>query len=623
MLQTFATMLAVVSMTPVLHAQPWGVWQPEPDLPTGGEAKTHAIGLELNGSMFVLGGPPWMNPPNEDGTVYSRPMGGGPWTEEIGFDGYGFVLGQGGGVDDMGRIIIFGGDDPDDPGGFDKPPFEWNQIEGPWHEHADRGVSAPASNFAFCTDDDARIYSIGGGPGEGASIGNPNSAYCERFIGSLDTWETIAPMPFGLANAAATPDGIGHILVFGGISPDGSSRTNEVLRYDIATNTWSSNANANMPVALSDHQATLGADGRVYILGGSSGPIGAETVERAVHVYNPLTDQWAVGPDMSEPRRHFASFTGSDDRVYVLGGDNSTGGSFGVESIYTTPCPVFVTQPESVELWQNTTIGLSVQTTGGGTITYQWMHDGNPLSDGPSAGGGVISGALTGTLSVESTGPADAGVYTVVASNACGDTTSTAAVGTVLVPPEIPQQWTWTSLHPSYAEASYAQGVDDGVQVGRAIFDTPDYNNIDHPTRWAGTAASAQNLTPNGSQGGSILDFAGDKLVGWWWEPIQCYVNHQWQTCYFRRACWWNLDGTFHSTSYSGFEYTLMSATDGTSVVGSGATDDDVGNVFNRAVIWQAPTHEFAQSIHPAGFPDSAASAVDGDYQYGNVSLPF
>lgn len=271
---TIVAMFFLSAIGSVAHAQSWGVWQPGASLSTAGLAKTHGIGLEFNGTIFVLGGTPWMNPPSEDPTVYSMPIGGATWTEEIGFDGYGGVLGQGGGVDNLGRIIIFGGDDINDPGGFDKLPFEWNQDEGPWHDHAARGALAPDTNLAYCMDESASIYSLGGGAGEAASFNNPNSTYCERFIGSLDIWEPIAPLPVGVAGAAASPDGLGGILVFGGISPDGSSRINEVQRYDMATNIWSVNLNATMPVGLSDHKATLGADGRIYILGGTSGFVG-------------------------------------------------------------------------------------------------------------------------------------------------------------------------------------------------------------------------------------------------------------------------------------------------------------------------------------------------------------
>lgn len=624
MSKRIAVCLPTMLFSSLVFGQSWGNWQAETTLPTNGVAKTHAIGLELDGTIFLLGGPPWMNPGDmEDGTVYSMPMGGNTWIEEIGFDGYGEVLGQGGGVDNLGRIIIFGGDRPNNPG-FNRPPFEWNPLEGPWHQHAARSPLAPATNFAYCTDDLNRIYSIGGGLGKNASGLNMNSTYAERFIGSTDIWEPIAPLPIATANAAASPDGLGHILVFGGINADGTSRMTTVQQYDIATNTWSTNTNEQMPVALSHHRATLGADGRIYILGGVSGSIGSGITEQSVHIYDPAMNQWFVGPDMSVPRSSFASFLGSDDRIYILGGENDTGGTSTVESVYTTPCPIFVQSPLSdLTLWQNTTINLSATVIGGGTITYQWKHNGVDLVDGTSEGGGEISGATTDTLSITSSGPLDAGAYTLVATNLCGSVSSLASSVTIRVPPEIPTQWTWTSLHPAYADRSFASGVDNGIQVGNAIFDTPEYNNIDHPTVWHGTALSATNLTPASSQGGNIADFAGDKMVGWWWAPIQCYVNHQWQTCYFRRGAWWELDGTFHETNYSGFEYTSMNATDGVTIVGTGSTDDDSGNVYNKAVIWQGNNYEFAQSIHPAGIPDSFCYAVDGEYQYGSIGLPF
>lgn len=342
-----------------------------------------------------------------------------------------------------------------------------------------------------------------------------------------------------------------------------------------------------------------------------------------MHVYDPLTDLWAVGPDMSEPRRLFASFLGSDDRVYVIGGDNLTGGSFGVESIYTTPCPEFVVQPNNADLWLYANVSLTAQTIGGGTITYQWTHDGSPIVDGTSVGGGMISGALTPDLMIEASGELDSGEYALVATNACGDVSSTPAAITVQSPPDVPENWTWTNLHPSFALSSSAHGVDNGVQVGTAVYDTPEYNGIDHPMKWEGSAASGINLTQAGSQGGSITDIEGDRLVGWWWKPIQCYVNHQWQTCYYRRGAWWNLDGTFHETNYSGFEYTSMNATDGTMVVGSGTTDDASGNVYTRAVIWQGVDHQNATALHPSGYRSSYANAADGDYQYGAATLAF
>jgi hypothetical protein len=49
--------------------------------------------------------------------------------------------------------------------------------------------------------------------------------------------------------------------------------------------------------------------------------------------------------------------------------------------------------------------------------TYRWYRNGTPLSDGTQAGGSVISGAFTATLTLTNCRPADAGSYTVSVSN--------------------------------------------------------------------------------------------------------------------------------------------------------------------------------------------------------------
>jgi len=60
-----------------------------------------------------------------------------------------------------------------------------------------------------------------------------------------------------IANTAANFDGLGHFLVFGGIIADCSASTNQVIQYDLAMDTWSSPADAPMPIVCSDHEATL------------------------------------------------------------------------------------------------------------------------------------------------------------------------------------------------------------------------------------------------------------------------------------------------------------------------------------------------------------------------------
>ena len=67
-----------------------------------------------------------------------------------------------------------------------------------------------------------------------------------------------------------------------------------------------------------------------------------------------------------------------------------------------------------------------------------------------------------------------------------------------------------------------------------------------------------------------------------------------------------------------------MNATDGTSIVGTGVYDDEVGNIYSRAVLWQGTDFNFATSINPSiGNNGSGLAAVDGNIQFGNVTFPF
>ncbi len=65
----------------------------------------------------------------------------------------------------------------------------------------------------------------------------------------------------------------------------------------------------------------------------------------------------------------------------------------------------------------------------GPALSYRWMRNGTPLSDG-----GSISGALTSTLVINPAGLADAGSYTCAAQNTCGAATSNPASLTVSCP---------------------------------------------------------------------------------------------------------------------------------------------------------------------------------------------
>jgi hypothetical protein len=120
--------------------------------------------------------------------------------------------------------------------------------------------------------------------------------------------------------------------VFGG-EPGGATSTNATRIYDIATNTWSTGA--NMPVAVKQHSAVTGPDGRIFIFGGRTVN---ETLIGNVQIYNPATNTWASGTGMPIPKVQFGAATAPDGRIYIVGGKvnytNSTGPFFHTVEIY-------------------------------------------------------------------------------------------------------------------------------------------------------------------------------------------------------------------------------------------------------------------------------------------------
>jgi hypothetical protein len=64
-------------------------------------------------------------------------------------------------------------------------------------------------------------------------------------------------------------------------------------------------------------------------------------------------------------------------------------------------------------------------------LAYAWRKDGQPLNDGVTSHGSVVSGSSAPVLTIASARAADAGVYDCVVSSPCGPAQSSAAALTV------------------------------------------------------------------------------------------------------------------------------------------------------------------------------------------------
>jgi len=131
-------------------------------------------------------------------------------------------------------------------------------------------------------------------------------------------WSTIAPMNVARRDPTATLLRDGRVLVVGGTSGS-SSKTKERSAeiFHPATRTWSPVAPANFPHPSST--ATLLEDGRVLVAG-DAGPEGTLAVE----IYDPTIGTWTGAHLATAARNQHATARLSDGRVLLAGGHDGS-----------------------------------------------------------------------------------------------------------------------------------------------------------------------------------------------------------------------------------------------------------------------------------------------------------
>ena len=182
---------------------------------------------------------------------------------------------------------------------------------------------------------DGRIFVIGGyyeitreliknrqysGTGETEFL---NSIECYDPV--KNTWEFKKPMSGKRILFAAVLGRDNKIYIFGG--GDKSDKTtgkrlvyNTTEVYDPETDTWG--YLAPMPEPRFSVSGALGADGRIYIMGGSQGQRGSPPL-KDVFIYDPVADTWEKGPSMQLPRSTLAAVSTPDGKIYAIGGTDA------------------------------------------------------------------------------------------------------------------------------------------------------------------------------------------------------------------------------------------------------------------------------------------------------------
>lgn len=184
---------------------------------------------------------------------------------------------------------------------------------------------------------DGKIYAIGGWgyerpPGgweaiDPTAIGQDFSTV-EAYDPQTDTWAARADMPTPRSHMTASAVG-GKIYAIGGaariVAGRGGSYQSLLEVYDSATNRWTRAAD---PPTVRNVMSSCVVDGRVYVMGGATGPAQASSTEEMmrnmrtlslVEVYDPASGRWTKGADLVTSRGWFSTSV-VNGKVYVVGG---------------------------------------------------------------------------------------------------------------------------------------------------------------------------------------------------------------------------------------------------------------------------------------------------------------
>jgi uncharacterized protein (TIGR03437 family) len=178
-------------------------------------------------------------------------------------------------------------------------------------------MPAPISSFAAVSDG-RYIYRIGGFL---QITGTPATDTVQRLdpTAAAPVWTNVAPLPTGLV----LPDAVfirGKIYVPGGIDPTGQ-RINRHFVYDVATNTWTTQADVPAPTPASSYVLAADEARGVYYYTGGFIPTGRIS---AVRAFDTATNTWSELPPLGTARNlHRAALI--EGRLYVAGGIGNTG----------------------------------------------------------------------------------------------------------------------------------------------------------------------------------------------------------------------------------------------------------------------------------------------------------
>jgi hypothetical protein len=163
---------------------------------------------------------------------------------------------------------------------------------------------------------DGRFYVTGGCVGTTMCSGPP-TALVDVFDYATNTSNSpVAPAPLNVARRhAASAFAGGKLWVFGGF--DGSKVLGSIEQYNPgAPDSWTVIAPV-LPTPRTAPAAVTGADDRVYTIGGGDSTL---TVAPSLEIFDPRTMTWQTGANLTTARISASAVLAPDGRIYAIGG---------------------------------------------------------------------------------------------------------------------------------------------------------------------------------------------------------------------------------------------------------------------------------------------------------------
>lgn len=149
----------------------------------------------------------------------------------------------------------------------------------------------------------------------------------ELYDPATASWTSTGGMSSGRAHHTATLLTNGKVLVAGGNMWPTGTRLFSAELYDPATGSWTSTG--GMSAVRAEHTATLLTNGKVLVAGGIiAGGSTSSVIYLNAELYDPATEIWTDGGEMSIGRVDHTATLLADGKVLVAGGRDNRGSDF-------------------------------------------------------------------------------------------------------------------------------------------------------------------------------------------------------------------------------------------------------------------------------------------------------